>query len=72
MNPRPQAFSAQIYMFSVLFWISPPVARKRTLHRRPVPYRLVPTQGTRIRTSQCEYPYSFGLAPITQPIGQLL
>jgi hypothetical protein len=48
------------------------VARRRTLHRRPVPYFLVPNQGTRIRTSQCEYPYSFELAPIAQPIGQLL
>ena len=53
-NPRPQAFSEQFYMCSVLIWISPPVPRRRTLHRLPVPYFLVLTQGTRVRTSQCE------------------
>ena len=72
LNPRPQAFSAQFYMFSALFWISPPMSRRRTLHQPPVPYVLVPTQGTRIRTSQCGFPHSLELAPLAQPIGQLL
>ncbi len=72
MNPRPQAFSEQFYMCSVLVWISPPVSRRRTLYRPPVPYFLIPIQGTRIRTSQCRFPYSRELAPLAQPIGQLL
>jgi hypothetical protein len=37
-----------------------------------VPYFLVPTQGTRIETSQCRFPYSLELAPLAQPIGLLL
>jgi len=72
LNPRPQAFFAQFYMLSALVWISPPVSRRHTLHRPPVPYFLVPIQGTRIETSQCELPYSRELAPLAQPIGQLL
>ncbi len=71
-NPRPQAFSEQFYMCSVLVWISPPVPRRRTLHRPPVPYFLAPTQGTRVKTSLCEFPHSRELAPLAQPIGQLL
>ena len=40
----------------VAFWFgfSPPMSRRRTLHRPPVPYFLVLTQGTRVRTSRCE------------------
>jgi hypothetical protein len=37
-----------------------------------VPLNLVPTQGTRVRTSLCEFPHSLELAPLAQPIGQLL
>ncbi len=58
LNPRPQAFVAQIYMFSGLIWISLPESRSRTLNRTPVPYFLVPTQDTRIETSPCNYPCS--------------
>jgi len=58
LNPRPQAFVRQIYMLSVLFWISPGLPRRRTLQTRPVPYFLVPHQGTRRRTSWCKFPCS--------------
>ena len=51
LNPRPQAFVGQIYMFSVLFWISPPPPRRRTLRRQPVPLNLAPCQGTRHKAS---------------------
>jgi hypothetical protein len=52
LNPRPQAFAEQFYMFSGLIWISPAKSRSRTLPGQPVPYFLVLTQGTRIKTSQ--------------------
>ena len=52
LNPRPQAFLAQVYMLSDLIWVSPPVSRSRTLHRPPASYCLVPTQGARVRTSR--------------------
>jgi len=54
LNPRPQTFLAQIYMFSGLIWVSPPGSRSRTLHRTPAPYCLAPCQGTRRRASRCE------------------
>ena len=77
LNPRPQAFFAQIYMFSGLIWVSPPVSRSRTLHRPPVPYFLVPTQGTRIGASPCRLSLQPGgvrllQRPLAQPIGLLL
>ena len=37
LNPRPQALFGQIYMFSVLFCVSPDMPRRRTLHARPAP-----------------------------------
>jgi len=40
LNPRPQALFGQIYMFSGLIWVSPPVSRSHTLHRTPAPYFL--------------------------------
>jgi hypothetical protein len=72
LNPRPQAFSEQFYMFSDLIWFSPPSPRSRTLRGQPVPYFLVPDQGTRSETSQCNDPCSQDLTTLTQPIGQLL
>ena len=76
LNPRPQAFVRQIYMFSGLIWISLPMSRSRTLHRTPAPYFLAPTQGTRIEASRCNYPCSrealIAQNPLAQPIGQLL
>ena len=59
-------------MLSGLIWISPRPARSRTLRSQPVPYFLASIQGTRIQASQCELPYSAGIAPFAQPIGQLL
>jgi hypothetical protein len=58
LNPRPQAFSEQFYMFSDLFSFSPASPRSRTLRSRPAPYFLAPTQGTRISASQCRLPCS--------------
>ena len=76
LNPRPQAFIEQIYMFSGLFWISPRLSRSRTLQQQPAPYFLTPTQGTRIKASPCNYPCSrealIAQNPLAQPIGQLL
>jgi hypothetical protein len=72
LNPRPQAFFGQFYMCSVLFWISPPASRRRTLRGVPVPLDLDLTQGTRVTSSLCAFPHSRELAPLAQPIGQLL
>ena len=47
LNPRPQAFVEQIYMFSALFLISLSASRRRTLCRSPVPFDLTFCQGTR-------------------------
>ena len=47
LNPRPQAFLGQIYMFSVLVWISRPTSRRRTLCETPAPLNLALCQGTR-------------------------
>ena len=58
LNPRPQAFYEQFYMFSGLFWFSPPPSRSRTLRKQPVPYFLAPDQGTRSEASPCNYPCS--------------
>ena len=58
LNPRPQAFYEQFYMFSGLFWISPSRSRSRTLPEQPVPLNLAPAQGTRTEASQCKYPCS--------------
>jgi len=41
LNPRPQAFFEQIYMFSGLIWISLRASRSRTLCQPPAPYCLV-------------------------------
>ena len=76
LNPRPQAFVRQIYMFSGLIWISLPMSRSRTLHGPPAPYFLASTQGTRMEASPCNYPCSrealIAQNPLAQPIGQLL
>lgn len=76
LNPRPQAFVRQIYMFSGLIWISLPRSRSRTLHGPPAPYFLASTQGTRMEASPCNYPCSrealIAQNPLAQPIGQLL
>ena len=76
MNPRPQAFVRQIYMFSGLIWILLPMSRSRTLHGPPAPYFLASTQGTRMEASPCNYPCSrealIAQNPLAQPIGQLL
>ena len=58
LNPRPSTFLVQIYMFSVLIWISPLTSCRRTLRNRPVPYCLILSQGTRAKTSRCDYPHS--------------
>lgn len=74
LNPRPQAFFAQFYMCSRLFWISPSAPRSDTLRRQPVPLDLASRQGTRRETSRYEFPCSLdGLAAtLAQPIGVLL
>jgi hypothetical protein len=72
LNPRPQAFYEQFYMFSDLVWISPVGSRSRTLPVQPVPLVLAPAQGTRTEASQCNYPCSQDLSTLAQPIGQLL
>jgi len=54
LNPRPQTFLAQIYMFSGLIWVSPPVSRSRTLHRTPASLDLAPGQDARPEASRCE------------------
>src|SRR5215218_1760549 len=53
LNPRPQAFNEQFYMFSDLFWFSPDGSRSRTLSVQPAPYFLALPQGTRSGASQC-------------------
>ena len=58
LNPRPSTFLVQIYMFSVLIWISPLASCRRTLRNRPVPYCLILSQGTRAKTSRCDYLHS--------------
>lgn len=60
LNPRPQAFSEQFYMFSGLFWISPPASRSRTLRKQPVPLCLASGQGTRPEASPCKVPLQLG------------
>ena len=52
LNPRPQIFPAQIYMFSVLFCISPCQPRRRTLMAGPAPLFLACAQGTRKQASR--------------------
>ena len=52
LNPRPQIFLAQIYMFSVLFCISPCKPRRRTLMAGPAPLFLACTQGARKQASR--------------------
>lgn len=52
LNPRPQIFLAQIYMFSVLFCISPCKPRRRTLMAGPAPLFLACAQGARKQASR--------------------
>lgn len=52
LNPRPQIFLAQIYMFSVLFCISPCKPRRRTLIAGPAPLFLACAQGARKQASR--------------------
>jgi len=74
LNPRPQAFFAQFYMCSRLFWISPPASRSDTLCRQPVPLDLALRQGTRRKASRYEFPCSLDslATALAQPIGLLL
>ena len=58
LNPRPQAFFVQFYMCSRLIWISPSASRSDTLHTRPAPFFLTPSQGTRSDASQYVFPCS--------------
>ena len=52
LNPRPQIFLAQIYMFSVLFCVSPCKPRRRTLIAGPAPLFLACAQGARKQASR--------------------
>jgi len=58
LNPRPQIFLAQIYMFSVLFCISPCKPRRRTLIAGPAPLFLACAQGARKQASRWRFPRS--------------
>ena len=51
LNPRPQAFFGQIYMFSALFSFLHLTSRRHTLRKMPAPLNLVPRQGARHATS---------------------
>ena len=74
MNPRPQAFFGQFYMCSRLVCVLSVMPHSDTLHPGPVPYCLVPRQGTRQRTSPYKLPCSLDslATALAQPIGQLL
>jgi len=74
LNPRPQAFFGQFYMCSRLVCVLSVMPHSDTLHTGPVPYCLVPRQGTRRRTSPYELPCSLDslATALAQPIGQLL
>ena len=52
LNPRPQIFLAQIYMFSVLFCVSSCKPRRRTLIAGPAPLFLACAQGARKQASR--------------------
>jgi len=74
LNPRPQAFFAQFYMCSRLFWVSPDATRSDTLCTQPATLNLTAEQVARPTASLCKFPRSQDslATTLTQPMGQLL
>jgi len=74
LNRRPQAFFAQFYMCSRLFWVSPDATRSDTLCTQPATLNLTAEQVARPTASLCKFPRSQDslATTLTQPMGQLL